>query len=71
MMKTITKQQFERLQIIQIQCKLLWAQIARLEDEAYMITGEEDKQGFTSDLILQSDMTPEWLLKTLKIQIEK
>jgi len=68
--KTITSDQYAQLEAIKHEAKFLWAQLARLEKEAYEITDEEDVTGYTSDLILQTDMTPKWLLETLGIEVK-
>jgi len=69
-MTTITQFQYDRLCGIKNQASILWKQLAALEEEAYQITGEEDKTGYTSDLILQTDMTPKWLLEILRIEVK-
>lgn len=70
MNKTITSDQYAQLEAIKHEVKFLWGHLADLERQAYEITGEEDTTGYTSDLILQTDMTPKWLLETLGIEVK-
>lgn len=67
---TITPSQRARLEQIVLEGRDAWAELKRLELEAYAITGEEDKTGFTSDLLLNSKVDLNVVLEELGITVE-
>lgn len=69
MTHSITQDQFKRLQQIMLEAKDAWDELRKLETEAYEITLEEDRKGFTSDLVLHSEAKLEHILKELDIEV--
>lgn len=69
MSHSITQDQFRQLQAIAAKAKLLWEDLIKLETEAYEITLEEDRKGFTSDIVLHSKVNLENVLRELDIQV--
>jgi len=65
----INPTQLLRLEEIRRTVHVLFEQIEDLEDEAYQITGEEDPCGHTTDLLYQSDMSVEELVKRLNAEV--
>ncbi len=68
---TITFDQRARLDQLTLEAQDLWSDLRALEAEAYAITGEEDKSGYTSDLVLQSDVDIDRVLELLGIEVEE
>lgn len=68
---TITPSQFARLNQIVLEGQDAWAELRALELEAYAITGEDDKCGFTSDLLLNSKVDLNVILEELGITVEE
>ncbi len=68
---TITPSQFARLQQIILEGRDCWAELRALELEAYAITQEDDKCGFTSDLLLDSRVDLGVVLRELGITVEE
>lgn len=68
---TITPTQLARLKEISTMSQRHWADMRRLEEAAYAITKEDDKNGYTSDLIWQSDASVERILEALGITVEE
>lgn len=64
-MITFTDDQLLRLEAIRQEAKVHFKAIEELEEKAYKITGEADHNGHTTDLLYQSDMTVEELVKRL------
>lgn len=61
----ITPDQLLQLERIRCHARLLFKKIEDLEREAYKITGEKDEDGHTTDLLYQSNMSVEELVKRL------
>lgn len=70
-MITITFDQRVELDDITDLARDLWDDLRKLEARAYEITQEEDKSGYTSDLVLQSDVDVERVLELLEITVEE
>ena len=70
-MTTITQVQYDRLHQIALEARELWHDLRTLEFQAYEITNEEDQTGYTSDLVLQSDVDIDVVLKYLGITVEE
>lgn len=66
----ITAVQLLRLESIRREARTLFDQIEDLEEEAYKITGEQDPCGHTTDLLYQSDMSVEDLVKRLELEVK-
>ncbi len=69
--RMITVEQRERLYLITQFARQHWRELRELEEAAYRITQEEDKTGYTSDLVLQSDVDIDVVLKMLEITVEE
>ena len=70
-MSTITPDQLAQLKNIARKAHDHWEEMRALEREAYLITQEEDINGYTSDLIWQSDADVGLILESLDIQVEE
>lgn len=68
---TITQPQLARLEWIAQRSAVLWNEMRDMERQAYEITKEEDLNGYTSDLIWQSDAKVATLLEVLNIEVEE
>ncbi len=67
---TITPDQRAELDAVAWQSQELWKELRKLEARAYEITQEADKKGYTSDLVLQSDVDVSLVLEYLGITVK-
>lgn len=68
--RTITSTERARLEGIVSRARGCWAELRVLEAQAYQITKEPDTKGYTSDLVLQSDVDVGVVLDYLGITVE-
>lgn len=68
---TITTAQLARLEWINERSCAVWKELKAMEREAYSITQEDDINGYTSDLIWQSDASVEQILELVGVSVEE
>lgn len=66
----ITPAQRARLEEISKLARAHWAALKKLELEAYGITQEDDHNGFTSDLFLDSNVKVADILRELNLKVQ-
>ncbi len=69
--RVISSLEYQTLREISLEARDLWTELRTLEERAYAITQEADKTGYTSDLVLQSDVDIDNILQLLEITIEE